>query len=378
MRDQIQSAQHWVVKIGSGVLLRDSVHVDRPTFVTIVRSVVSLVEAGHRVTLVSSGAVALGRQIAGDYVSADLPSLQAFAALGQARLIRMYDEEFQQYDRRAAQVLFGRRDLDQRQGFLNARMTLDAVHRTGAIAVINENDTVATEGLRFDDNDELAGMTCGLVKADLLVVLSDVDGVYDVETDAEGGRFFTDRIPEIGAEDERLRAVAGPSASGHGTGGMISKVRAAQMAGRMGIGTVIAPGKHPNVLEEIREGLDVGTYVFPQNTGVVGRKIWLGSGALPTGCLVVDEGAERALKERGASLLPSGITRVDGDFPEGAVVELVGVDGDVFARGMVSYPSRDIATIAGHRSDAIAELLGYSTLDSVVHRDSMIVLRTDD
>jgi len=242
---------------------------DRPTFVSLVKSVDQLLRLGHRVTLVSSGAVALGRQLlASEQELSDLPSLQALAALGQARLIRQYDEEFREYGRRAAQILFGRSDLDRRQGFLNARMTLESVHRLGAVPIINENDTVATEGLRFDDNDELAAMACGLVQADVLVILSDVEGVFDVEL-VDGERHFTERFAEINVDDPRLEEVAGPSESGIGRGGMISKLAAARAATRLGIPTVIAPGKRIGVLEALREGEDIGTLIRPDRKSVV-------------------------------------------------------------------------------------------------------------
>jgi len=367
------TTKHWVVKIGSAVLLRDLRHVDRATFVSLVAQIASLVEGGRRVTVVSSGAVALGRQ---QFASAapdgpvELPRLQALAALGQARLIQMYDRELAEYGLRAAQILLGRADLDQRSSFLNARLTLEAVHRLGAVPVVNENDSVATEELRFGDNDELAAMTCGIVQADLLVILSDVPGLLEVTNTGFGAR-----IPVLTADDPRLDALAGPSKSGFGRGGMISKVTAARRATRFGCPTVIAPGKQTGVLDAVAAGEDIGTLITPSAAdALVGRKVWLGAGALPAGRLQCDEGAVRAVTERGASLLPSGIRTVDGEFGEGAVVELLRGDGTPFARGICTYSAADIRRIAGHKSDEIAQVLGYKVLDAVVHRDNLVLL----
>jgi len=372
-RLEIKNAHHWVIKIGSGVLLRDRIHVDRPTFVNLVQDVDALLRCGHRVTLVSSGAVALGRQVLGNAVDRDLPALQAFAALGQARLIQMFDQELRQYDRVAAQVLFGRTDLDRREGFLNARMALEAIHRFGAVPVINENDTVATEGLRFDDNDHLAATTCGLVQADILVILSDVEGVCDVKF-VDDQRILGQRFSALKADDPKLIEVAGPSTSGHGRGGMNSKVGAARTATRFGVPTIIAPGKRAGVLTSLRNGEDVGTLIQPVDELLQGKKIWLGGGALPIGRLICDEGATLAVCSRGASLLPKGIRKVEGEWGMGSVVDLVDEHGRVFARGLCSYSSTDVRKIAGIHSDSIAEVLGFRVFDSVVHRDNLVLL----
>lgn len=377
-REAIKDASHWVVKIGSSVFLRDDRHVDRPTFVGLIRDIAGLLEAGRRVTLVSSGAVALGREWLGwteEASASSVTDLQALAALGQSRLVQMYETELGHYDHKVAQILFSRADLDDRERFLNARRALQRVHDFGAVPIINENDSVATEELRFGDNDRLAAMDCGVEKADLLVVLSDVDGIYRVESDGEGGRSFGSRISEVGVDDPLLDQVAGPSESDVGTGGMVSKVLAARIAARMGAPTVIAPGKQPGILESIADGEDVGTYVDPgEREGVGGKKVWLGTGAREVGALTVDSGARAALVEHGASLLPSGIVGVDGQFGEGSVVGLEGPEGETFARGVTVYSSEDIRRIAGRHSDAIVEELGYKMLDCVVHRDSLLVL----
>jgi glutamate 5-kinase len=213
-----------------------------------------------------------------------------------------------------------------------------------------------------------------MVQADVLVILSDIDGIYEVEETGESRR-FTHRIPLLQADDPRLDAIAGPSASGVGTGGMVTKILAARIASRAGIPTVIAPGKRPGVLEALARGEDVGTLLLPSGQGVVGRKVWISGGARAVGSLVCDEGAQRAVQRRGASLLPSGIKLVHGEFGEGAVVELVRErDGEVFARGISAYAAVDLRKIVGHRSEEIATILGSKIADAVIHRDDLIVL----
>jgi glutamate 5-kinase len=375
--DWISKSEHWVVKIGSAVFLRGSRQLDRPAFASLVEDVVALLAAGKRVTLVSSGAVALGREHLGwpEHDRSDIPDLQAYAAVGQPRLMQMYADEFGHHGHKIAQVLFSRGDLDDRARFLNARMALEQIHRLGVVAIVNENDTVATEELRFGDNDRLAAMTCGLASAHLLVILSDVASVFDVEVDDNGQRHFTTRISHIAADDPHLQEVAGPSASGVGRGGMISKVQAAQTAARMGVPTVIAAGKERGILAQIAQLSDIGTLITPAgDSGLAGKKVWLGASARPVGRLVCDAGAVRALTERGASLLPSGVASVEGGFSEGAVVELVDPSGEVFGRGLAVYSAEDVSRIAGHQSDEIEGILGFSILDTVVHRDSMVML----
>jgi glutamate 5-kinase len=243
------------------------------------------------------------------------------------------------------------------------------------VPIINENDSVATEELRFGDNDQLAAMTCGVEQADMLVILSDVDGIYDVEYGEQGERRLTERIERIRVDEPKLDEVAGPSESGVGTGGMISKVIASRIAARVGAPTVIAPGKRTGVLGEIRAGESVGTLIDPgESEELAGKKVWLGAGARAVGTLWCDAGARRALVDQGASLLPSGITRVEGEFSEGSVVELKDESGELFGRGVAVYGADEIREIAGHQSEEIGEILGTRMLDCVVHRDSMVLL----
>ena len=371
-RARVMSAGHWVVKLGSNVLLRQGMQIDRTTFASLIQGIDALLSQQRRVTVVSSGAVALGRQRMGGVARPkSVPQLQALAALGQSRLIQLYEQELAFYERRVAQLLLSRGDLDDRQRYLNARHALQAVHEYGAVPIINENDSVATEELRFGDNDQLAAMTCGLAQADLLVILSDVPGIY--ERDAQQPERFTHRISSIQASSAHLDQIAGPSASGVGTGGMVTKVLAARVAARFGVATVIASGKQPGVLEALARGEDVGTLVTPEAAGVAGKKVWLGAGAVPVGVVCCDEGASRALRFGGASLLPKGVVEVIGEFGEGAVVDLRDPAGEVFARGVSVYRASDLRALCGKRSDQIEATLGYKILDEVIHRDDLIV-----
>jgi glutamate 5-kinase len=376
-RADIERTNHWVIKLGSNVLLERPGLLDRPTFASLVRGVDALMRAGISVTIVSSGAVALGRQIMADRDdgSRSIPRLQALAALGQPHLLNLYDAEFSHYGRRVAQLLFTRGDLDDRKRYLNARYAIEEVRALGAIPIINENDTVATEELRFGDNDQLAAMTCGLVGADVLVILSDVDGVYEVD-ETQQTRRFTTRIPQIEARSERLDVLAGPSRSGVGTGGMVTKITAARIAARVGVPTIIAPGKRAGVLESLAAGEDVGTLLYPdgEQRAASGKKVWLGTSALAVGSLVCDGGAKRAVIERGASLLPVGITAVRGDFEEGSTVELLDKDGERFALGVSVYSSRAVTRLIWSTTDEIEQRLGYKLLDCAVHRDNLVCL----
>ena len=375
-RERVKKSRRVVVKIGSAVFLRGHRAVDRPAFASLVEGIDGLIQQGWSVTVVSSGAVAMGKEWLGELAQSrrEIPLLQAYAALGQARLMKMYEDEFAHYGRKVAQVLFSRGDLSDRRRYLNARQTLATLEELGAVAVINENDTVATEELRFGDNDQLAAMTAGLVGAEVLVLLSDVEGLKEVEIDEGGGRRFGEKVDTISVEDPRLDLWAGPSASGVGTGGMISKVKAARLAARMGSVTIIAPGKKAGVLQRIALGEEVGTLFYPgEGRSVGGKKVWLGSGAMARGRIRCDQGARRAVVERGASLLPSGILAVEGEFPDGEVVELVDEQGESFARGISVYSSEDLAAIAGHQSEEIERILGFTVLDAAVHRDNLLV-----
>lgn len=376
-RGELSTCRRWVIKLGSNVLLRkDRKGVDRVVFASLVEDVVWLLDQGCEVTIVSSGAVALGKSLipAERYKRGDIPVLQALAALGQPHLLRLYDEEFAHYQRLVAQVLLSRGDLDDRKRYLNARHALHRLQAMGVVPIINENDTVATEELRFGDNDQLAAMACGVVGGDVLVILSDVDGVFDVSHDESGGRVFGDRIGQAGALDEYLMQIAGPSVSGVGTGGMSTKILAARKAATFGVSTMIAPGKRQGVLRALYEGADVGTLLTVDGAkDVTGKKVWLSAGAMPVGRIICDAGACQAVMEKGASVLPVGVLGVDGDFTEGDVIELVNQAGERFAVGLAVYDGESTRRLVGAHTEEIMERLGYHVLDCVVHRDNLVI-----
>ncbi|MBH24410.1 MAG: glutamate 5-kinase [Myxococcales bacterium] len=369
-----------VVKIGSAVLMRDGSNLDRGAFCRLVDELAAVVHEGHQLVVVTSGAVAAGRRQLGlakrPTGERNIPILQALAAFGQSRLIQLYDSEFSHYDIHVAQLLLTRDDFNNRQRYLNARNTLTAVHNFGALPIINENDTVATDEIRFGDNDQLAALVATMTGSDLLVLLSDIDGLYSAnpQIDPDARRFDVVR-----AMDASLDDMVGDihSATRDGSGGMRTKLLAARIAARVGIQTVIAPGKQPNVVADVLAGRQgVGTRFMPDRDAdkLDARKAWIGLGVQPAGRLVCDPGAVRAVCERGKSLLPSGVRAVEGDFTEGDVVELVTDEGQPFARGLVAYPSVDAQRIVGLQSDAIEAELGYKIIDALVHRNDLMIL----
>lgn len=367
-----------VVKIGSAVLLKDGTHPDRPAFCGLVEELAGLVAQGRKIVVVTSGAVATGRQKmrletkpAGER---NIPVLQALAALGQSRLIQQYESEFALYDLHVAQILLTRDDFNERRRYINARHALQAVQDFGAVPIINENDTVATDEIRFGDNDQLAAMVAAMIGADKLLLLSDIDALYtaDPRQDADATR-----IREARAHEPSLDPmVSGTNAAaGVGTGGMRTKLLAARIAASVAIPTVIAAGKHPGVIGRVLGGDDIGTTLLPEPSvdKLAARKAWIVTGVQPRGSIVCDAGAVRAIRERGKSLLPSGILNVRGDFREGDAVELVDTRGERFAQGLSSYAADAVTTIQGRHSDEIAALLGYRVFDAVVHRDELVL-----
>lgn len=325
--------------------------------------IAACVDDGRRVVLVSSGAVASGFRALGlDRPPKNIADKQAAAAVGQPRLMAEYARAFGA--RAVAQVLLTAEDIDHRTRFLNARHTIERLLGAGIVPIINENDSVSFAEIKLGDNDRLGSLVASLIGADLLVILSSVPGVLSARR----------VVPEIRSRDEGM-ALVNPGASGVGTGGMATKIEAACRAAGLGIEAVIASGSEPNVLRRIVAGEKIGT-AFPPRGGSArqARKNWIGFSARPRGILRVDSGARRAICERGASLLPSGMTAVEGDFAAGALVELCGPDGRPFARGLASYASDDLSRLCGLRAGQIEGALGFRYADEAVHRDDLVVL----
>jgi glutamate 5-kinase len=363
-RQTLAQAQRVVVKVGSRLLAESPAA--RPAVLADdmarLRS-----ERGMQFIVVTSGAVALGSRMLGHTARPrELPALQAAAAVGQGKLLQHWEHAFAAHGLIIGQLLLTHDDIADRKRFLNARHTLHALLDAGVVPVINENDSVAVEEIKYGDNDLLAALVCNLVSADALIILTDVDGLHD----GTGAR-----IPLVHDVDREAAPVAQAArADGVGSGGMASKVQAAKAAARSGVLTVVAPGRRPNVVVETLNGRDLGTLFMPQASRMSSRKHWIAYGGKAVGRLVVDEGARRALVEDGRSLLPAGIVRVEGEFDLGDVVILATEQHGAFARGLAGYRSEDVRRIMGRHSADIETTLGYKYLDAVMHRDDLVLL----
>jgi glutamate 5-kinase len=360
-----------VVKLGTSTLTGGTRSLDRARMVEIVRQCALAREAGHRMVVVTSGAVAAGREHLG---WPDLPGTvaakQLLAAVGQSRLIQLWEQLFAIYGIHVGQMLLTRADLEDKERFLNARDMLQALLDYGIVPIINENDAVAPNKMKVGDNDNLSALAAVLAQADLLLLLTDQEGLY---TSDPRSNPHAQLIPEVAAIDDSVRRLAGGSVSGLGTGGMSTKIQAAEVATRAGVKVVIASGRRPELIGRILAGESVGTAFTPSQSPLESRKLWL-FGAPPAGELSIDAGAAQALLDRGGSLLPRGITKVRGEFPRGAVARIVDPAGRDLAHGVTQYNSEALAAIAGRHSNEIAALLGYEHGPVAVHRDDLILL----
>jgi len=373
-RAQLRQARRIVVKVGSGVLTNAGGARSR-VFGDIARQVCRLCDEGREVVVVSSGAIALGgRELGWTDPGRSIPEKQAAAAVGQIALVGVYKRRFARYGRHVAQVLVTRTGLQQHERFLNARHTLQALIRLGAIAIVNENDTVATEEIRFGDNDNLSATVANLIGADLLVIATDVDGLYHAapQPGAPKPPLF-EEIERITPEVERA---AGGSSSAFGRGGMTTKLEAARAAARCGAATVLCNGRAKDVLLRVARGENVGT-LFVTGSRLASRKHWLAFTTRTRGELLLDAGAVRALVERGKSLLPAGISEVRGKFGIGDPVACLDSQGREIARGLSAYASDAIRRIAGLPTLQIEQVLGYSNGDEVIHRDDLVLVASD-
>ncbi|MBK1645971.1 glutamate 5-kinase [Thiocapsa imhoffii] len=371
-RDMLPFTRRWVVKIGSALLTRDGAGLDRSLLVPWVEQISRRRDSRTEVVLVSSGAVAEGMVRMGWRVRPKaLHALQAAAAIGQMGLVRAYEDCFQARGHHTAQVLLTRDDLADRSRYLNARSTLRTLLKLGVIPIINENDTVATDELRFGDNDTLAALVANLIQADLLILLTDQDGLFDRDP-----RLHADArlISETRVDDPHLDQVAGGSANGLGTGGMVTKVRAARLAARSGTPTIIAPGRAEQVLTRIGEGQGVGTLLVPFQGPQAARKQWLAGHLQVRGRVILDDGAVKALRERGTSLLAVGIKEVVGAFNRGEVVACTDEVGREIARGLSNYDALEVSRIKGKSSNLFESILGYFDDEEVIHRDNLVLL----
>jgi len=360
-----------VVKIGTSLLATPTGRIHARRFFDLAADIAALMQEGRQMMLVSSGAVGLGsRKLALAKRPVTIPEKQAAAAVGQIDLCRRYERAFARHDRHVAQLLLTHSGLAERDHFLNARHTLNSLLARGVVPIINENDSVSTEELRFGDNDRLAALVVNTCEADLLILLSHIDGLYDRAPDVPGAK----RVPEVPQVSREVLEMASPDASDLGTGGMRSKLEAARMAARFGVPTVIADGGQRGVLRRILDGDDRGTLVHPAPQKLTSRKHWIAFSLKPRGTLYLDRGAVRALREGGRSLLPIGVVEARGNFGVGDLVRCLSEGGEEIARGLISYGTAEVELIKGHRTSWIPKLLGYTNGDEIIHRNDMVVL----
>jgi glutamate 5-kinase len=359
------------VKIGSRVLTSKGEGLDFEVISKLVEQISNLAHAGKEVLVVSSGAVAAGiKALKLKDLPRTIPQKQAAAAVGQSHLIWAYERAFAQHQQRVAQVLLTHEDLRHRARYLNARNTLLTLIRLATVPIINENDTVSVEEIKLGDNDSLSAMVADLVQADLLLILSDIEGLYTADPRLDPMAEFVSEIPRI---TPAVEAMAGLSQHAVARGGMITKLQAAKKLAVSGIPTIIANGFQPGVVVAVLTGAPIGTLVHPQRRLWRGRKRWIVTTLRPRGTLHVDAGAKVAIVAQGRSLLPSGICQVEGEFEFGDLVRCCDPTGQEFARGLVNYPGRDVRLIKGLHTSQIERTLGHKYCDEVIHRDNLVV-----
>ena len=367
----IQKSKRWIVKIGSALLTQDGKGLDYAAISDWAQQIATLRQQGIELVLVSSGSVAEGMSRMGwTKRPTGLPKLQAAAAIGQTGLIEAYERQFQQYNIQAAQILLTHDDISNRRRYLNARNTLRTLLSLDTLPIVNENDTVAMDEIRLGDNDTLAALVANLIEADLLVILTDQKGLYTKDPrhhdDAE-------LISEGSATDPDFVSFAGSAGTNIGTGGMATKVIAAQRAAHSGCATVIVSGREKNVLNRLQQGENLGTLLIPDNTQLAARKQWIAGHLNPCGKLWLDQGAADAILNNGRSLLSIGVTKAEGEFMRGDVINCLNPAGNIIASGLVNYPKDDIDKICGTSSADFAKVLGYSGEKELIHRDNLVV-----
>lgn len=371
-RQDISSHRRWVIKIGSALLTNDGTALNTAGIANWVEQVVALRKQGLQIVLVSSGAVAEGMTRLGwSKRPKAIHELQAAAAVGQMGLIQTYESCFKQYGLHTAQILLTHDDLSHRQRYLNARTTLRTLLDMNVIPVVNENDTVVTDEIRFGDNDTLAALVANLVEADGLILLTDQDGLFD-----KNPRLHSDAVmlEEADVNDHSLDQMAEGGAGSLGRGGMTTKIRAARTAVRSGASTIIASGRAENILLRLHQGEVLGTYFPAEQETLTARKQWLAGHLQTRGKLILDAGAVRVLKDQGKSLLAVGVKAAEGNFKRGEVVLCLDEQGNEIARGLVNYHVDEVNKIKGRPSEQIESLLGYVDEPELIHRDNLVLI----
>ena len=370
IRASIKAKKRWVIKVGSALLTDDGQGLDKQLVQQLMEQMVTLREHGVEVILVSSGSVAAGMNILGMTSRPDRVNLlQAAAAVGQASLVRCYEQACAPFSVNIAQVLLTHADIANRERYLNARSTLTTLLKLDVLTVINENDTVATDEICFGDNDNLAALVANLVDADLLVLLTDQDGLFTADPRSNKDAKLVDNVS---ADDPTLRPMASGS-SNLGRGGMVTKLTAAQSANRSGASTIIANGRTTQILLRLFEGEQIGTLLLA-NQRLASRKQWMAGQMRINGSVVLDDGASSVLQRKGSSLLPVGVTQVQGKFARGELISCLDQAGKEIARGLTNYSADEVAKLMGQPSNRIAELIGYRGDDELIHRDNLVIL----
>ncbi len=371
MRTRIAQSKRLIVKVGSALVTSNGTGLALDFIADCARQISRLSQDGREVLLVSSGAIAAGMQRLGWTKRPHaMPDLQAAAAIGQMGLTQAYETTFVRHNLKAAQILLTHEDLVDRTRYLNARSTLQALLRYGVVPIINENDTVVTDEIKFGDNDTLGALVANLVEADALIILTDQRGLYTADPRRDASATL---IPEGRADDRQYEIMAGGAGSGIGKGGMITKVQAARRAARSGAHTLIISGHEKDGLLRAAQGEAIGTLLYAIESPLTARKQWLADHLQLAGRLTLDDGAVTALKG-GRSLLAIGVKSVDGEFERGAAVACLTADGCEIARGLINYSSSEARRIAGHGTAEIESLLGYIDEDELIHRDNLVLL----
>lgn len=361
-----------VVKLGTSVLTGGSLALDKAHMVELVRQCAQLKAAGHQVVIVSSGAIAAGREHLGyPELPNTMASKQLLAAVGQSQLIQAWESLFAIYHLKIGQMLITRADLEDRERFLNARNTINALIDNGIIPVVNENDAVATSEIKVGDNDNLSASVAILCGAEKLLLLTDQPGLFTADPRKDPN---AELIREVKTIDDTLRKIAGGSGTTLGTGGMMTKLQAADVARRAGIEVIISAGRAPNVIFDALGDEPQGTRFLPLDEALENRKRWILAGPAASGDIEVDDGAVKAVLETGSSLLAKGVTKISGHFGRGDVARVVDKHGNLIARGICTYSSQELALIVGHHSREIYSILGHDYGSEIIHRDDMVVI----
>ena len=372
-RQIISDAKRLVIKVGSALLTNDGAGIDRQAIDAWVEQIAKLISAGKEVVLVSSGAVAEGLVRLGlDSRPETIHMLQSAAAVGQMGLIQTYETSFRRFERQTAQILLDHDDMANRERYLNARGVLQTLMALKVVPIVNENDTVVTDEIRFGDNDRLAALVANLIDADALIILTDKDGMYDANPDVDASAQL---ISHAYASEHSLDTKAGTSNGALGRGGMQTKLEAARLASRSGCNTIIAGGRNRAILSRICAGENVGTFLSADKTPIAARKQWLAGQLQVKGSLVLDEGATKVLRQQGRSLLAVGVTAVKGSFTRGELVSCVDTNGVEVARGLVNYNSDETLLIKGKSTEQTIKILGYCDDDELIHRDNLVIVK---